>query len=122
MGKFAELVPISSVGPFNVGLHSAQEQTMLSLLGKPNMDGLDTSCSHNDQASELVRKLLVTESVGPFRAEGVRPAIDSLIRVFKAIDPADADLFTEISNAGMLCVRFRKPTSGAVSHALSNHS
>lgn len=122
MGKYAQFVPISSVTPFNVGLHSPTESTMRSLLGSPDAAGLDTSCDHNDNASDVVKKLLVLASVGPFRVQGIRPAVESLTRVFAAVPQANTDLFQEIANGGMLCVRFRKPTSGAISQALSNHS
>jgi hypothetical protein len=127
MGQFGELVPVSTVGPFNIGLHSANEATMRSLLGSPDRDGLDTTCNHNDQASANVADLVVTQNVAPpgarkFDVTGIGPAVESLARVFAAVQQTNPGIFDEISSSGMLCVRFMKPTSGLPSHNLSNHS
>jgi hypothetical protein len=35
MSKFSDMVPLSSMTPFNAGLSSATQETMISLLGRP---------------------------------------------------------------------------------------
>jgi len=37
MSKFSEFVPLSSITPFNLGLSSATQETMISLLGRPKL-------------------------------------------------------------------------------------
>ena len=57
-----------------------------------------------------------------FKLTGIRPALNSVQKVLAAVFAANPDLKTVLSTEGMLCVRRRKPTSGAVSKKLSNHS
>jgi hypothetical protein len=120
MSKYSSLVPISSITPFNVGLSSASEENMISALGRPTLP-LTTTCQ-NDRASDAVKKLLLTVSVGPFRVTGIRPAIMSLQALFAQVKVSEPGLFKAVGTVGMMCIRMRKPTSGIPSSKISNHS
>jgi len=119
--QFMALVPIKNILPINVGLTPAQEATMISILGSPTIP-LTTTCQ-NAKASNRVKDLLDTRAMtGIFKLTGIRPALDSVQKVLQIVFAANPDLKTVLSTEGMLCVRRRKPTSGAVSKKLSNHS
>jgi hypothetical protein len=120
MTDYSKLVSISTITPFNVGLHSATEADMISALGRPQMP-LTTKCQ-NDRASDAVGKLQTTASVGPFRVTGIQPAVASLKTIFMQVKTDKPDLYSVLRSAGMLCVRLRKPTSGIPSTKISNHA
>lgn len=118
---FMTPVPIKDILPINVGLSPAQEATMISILGAPSTP-LTTKCQ-NGKASAKVNDLLETRKISNvFRLSGIRPALDSVQKVLKDVFAANPGLEAVLSTEGMLCVRRRKPTSGAVSKKLSNHS
>lgn len=120
MSKWSDTVLKSSLGPINVGLTSASESTMISLLGKPDVHKND-DC-YNDKATPGTKKILGQSKVGRIKFEGIKPAVDSLTTIFTNIQAYDTTLFAALGSAGMLCVRLRRPTSGALSTHLSNHS
>ena len=120
MSRFGQLVDLDTITPINVGLTSASEETMISLLGRPR-DVNSTECN-NAKASDTVKRLSVLQSVGPFRVTGIKPAVDSLREVFAEAKQQEAKLWDALGSEGMLCVRLRKPTSGKPSTKLSNHS
>ena len=120
MSKFGQLVDLDSIVPINVGLTSPSESTMISLLGRPN--GVNSTKCANEKASDAVKRLVVLESVGPFRVTGIKPAVDSLRKIFAEAKQQEPTIWSALGSEGMLCVRFRKPTSGAPSTKLSNHS
>src|SRR3954454_17632660 len=75
---WGELLPLTEFLPLNVGLRSAREQTMISLLGSPLMP-----LSTHDQphrASDLVKQLspLRTDITRNIRVRGIKPAVESL--------------------------------------------
>jgi hypothetical protein len=118
---FMAPVPIKSILPINVGLTPAQEATMISILGSPSTP-LTTDCQ-NGKASAKVKDLLETRKMTDiFRLTGIHPALDSVEKVLKSAFAGNPGLDKVLSTEGMLCVRRRKPTSGAVSKKLSNHS
>lgn len=121
MSAFSELIAVASLPPINVGLHSATEQTMISILGRPAGD-IDSKSCKNQFASETVKRLQVTKSVGRFKVTGLSPAVDSLAGIFDEVRSKDPDLLGAVGSAGMLCVRLRRPTSGVPSTKLSNHA
>jgi len=53
---------------------------------------------------------------------GLKPAVESAKAVLDSVVKDHPDLEGVLSTAGMLCVRYRKPTSGKKSTAISNHS
>jgi hypothetical protein len=120
MSRFSDRVDLDSLRPINVGLSSASESTMISLLGRPT--GNVTAVCDDSKASQAVKRLLVTDDVGPFRVTGIKPAVSSLRAVFREAQQNVPALAPALESAGMLCVRLRKPTGGQPSTKLSNHS
>ena len=120
MSQFGEFISKSTLGAINVGLHSASDETMRSLLGHPK--GTLTEDCQNDLASDTVQRLSDTRNFGLFRATGIKPALDSLQRIIDAVREDNPQLLAAIGSAGMLCVRLRRPTSGAPSSLASNHA
>jgi hypothetical protein len=120
MSQFGQMVPIASIGPFNVGLHSAQQDTMESMLGRPK-PGLTTN-DQPDHASDQVRALLADRKIDHFHLQGIRPAVDSLAAVLAQVKANNATLYAALGSDGMLVVRLRRPTSGRPSKAISNHA
>jgi hypothetical protein len=120
MSKFGELIDLDDITPINVGLTSPTEETMISLLGRPR--DVDSTKCNNAKASDTVKRLQVLETVGPFRVTGIKPAVDSLREIFKDAKLQEPKIWDALGSEGMLCVRFRKPTSGRPSTKLSNHS
>lgn len=121
MSEFSKLVSVADLGLINIGLHSAREDTMLSLLGAPRRPLGNSNC-FNNRASDLVKRLTVTGEVGHIRFKGVRPAVESLTDILNRVRVQNPAHFQSLGNAGMLCVRTRRPTSGAHSDKISNHS
>jgi hypothetical protein len=116
-----EKVPLTDVLPINTNVHSAQDVTMVSIMGSPKIP-LTTSCQ-NGRASPLVKALATTEKITDnFRLTGVRPALESAKEILAAVFKDAPDLKRVLSTEGMLCTRFRKPTSGKKSTKISNHS
>jgi len=118
-------VPLTGVLPINVGLSSADESTMISLLGSPQTPL--TTVDQPDRASPRVKALDQTKTLSSHvRVTGIKPAIESLGRAVKAAIDAEAnaghDLDSVLGTEGMQNVRYRKPTSGAVSTKISNHA
>jgi predicted chitinase len=120
MSQFSDLVKKDSLGEINVGLRSASEATMLAVLGRPN--GTLTTDEKNNLISPKAALLLQTRNVGPFSATGIKPALDSLTKIFDDVQKQNANLFAVISTAGMLSVRMRRPTSQKPSTEISNHA
>jgi hypothetical protein len=94
---------------------------MVSILGAPRLP-LTTSCQ-NSRASDLVLENRVTEKITDiFSLTGMKQAIADIKAILADAFKEAPDLESVLSTEGMLCVRRRKPTSGAVSKAISNHS
>jgi len=118
---FMQRVELADLLPINKGLTSAQEQTMISLLGSPHMPL--TTVGQNDRASDLVKRHVVTERMSPlFRLTGLKPAIDDVTAVLAKAFAKEPDLQKVLSTEGMLSVRMRKPTDGSISTHVSNHA
>jgi D-alanyl-D-alanine carboxypeptidase len=119
--NLSDPVPITSIKDLNRGLSSAKEATMVAMMGAPR-EPLTTTCQ-NDRASPDVTKLLETRRITPnFRLSGITPALDSVQAIFAKVSAAHPELIAQLSTEGMICVRHRKPTSGAPSKQASNHS
>jgi hypothetical protein len=118
---YSQRVDLADLLPINRRLSSAQEETMISLLGSPRMPL--TTVGQNERASDLVKRNLVTERMSPlFRLQGLTPAIADLKTVLAQAFAAEPNLASVLSTEGMLSVRMRKPTDGSVSTHISNHA
>eukprot|EP00824_Muranothrix_gubernata_P016405 TRINITY_DN33985_c0_g1_i1.p1 TRINITY_DN33985_c0_g1~~TRINITY_DN33985_c0_g1_i1.p1 ORF type:complete len:726 (+),score=152.26 TRINITY_DN33985_c0_g1_i1:27-2180(+) len=50
-------------------------------------------------------KFLVVEDVGPFRVQGIEPAVESLKRIFDKVKHEQPELYDALGTTGMLCCR-----------------
>jgi hypothetical protein len=122
---YTELVKLSDILPYNVGLSSPKQSTMISVLGAPQLPL--TTVDQPNKASAAVKKLKKSAQIFPHLAvTGISPAVDSLVKILQAAAQSELnnghDLASVLSTAGMLNVRYRKPTDGSVSTAISNHA
>lgn len=115
MSRLSELIPTPAPESINSGYSYAKQSTMLELLGRPRPT-LTTDCAA--VSNPKLKALLVTESVGPFRVTGLKPAVESLRQVFASVKEKRPDLYAEVRTAGMLCCR---AVRGSKEH-FSNHA
>ncbi|MFO1434359.1 MAG: peptidoglycan-binding protein [Candidatus Competibacteraceae bacterium] len=108
--------PVSIPANINPGLSSAKQQTMITLIGNPRNGNYDNVC--RPVTNPKVSRLIVTDSVGPFRVTGLRPAIASLKEVIADIKKNEPQIFAALGTAGMLCARLVRNSTTAI----SNHS
>lgn len=110
--KYASLVLLAARTSINQGLQVASPSYLAEKLGMPRPD-LNDTCQPMTNAR--LRDKLITDQVGPIRVSMLRPAAESLARVFENIRKADPDLYSLISTAGSLCVRRIRGSQNAVS-------
>jgi hypothetical protein len=100
----------------NVGVSNAKQATMLGLLGNPRSN-YDDAC--REVTNPALKALIEVASVGPFRVQGLRPAVASLRDILSEIAVKQPEVHGALGSAGMLCARLvRNTTTGAI----SNHS
>lgn len=97
----------------NPGRTSPKAKFMKGVLGTPG--ALTTNCS--SVTNSRLRKRMVTESVGPFRVTGLKPAVNELKVIFSRVKREKPALYSQLGSAGMLCVRKVRGGSN-----FSNHS
>lgn len=98
---YTTLVPTPNRHYMNSGLSAARASTLKRLFG--SFPDLPVNCGSNQNAE--VKAMLETRDVGPFRCTGIKPALDSLERIFDAIKEDHPDLYKIIGTAGMHCYR-----------------
>jgi hypothetical protein len=96
-----QMDPLPSKNGINVGLTRASNALLLSVFGKPG--ALTDGCS--DITNPRLKRLVVSENVGPFTVQGLKPAVDTIKRVFDAIGREHHEYLAGVKSLGMLCVR-----------------
>ena len=98
----------------NTGLSPANSSTMLTKLGRPG--ALTKNCSN--PLGKFKKRIKFGVDVGPFKVSGLDFAVESLRQIFAEVHQQLPDVFAQVKNEGMLCVRHRRkaPT------LFSNHS
>jgi hypothetical protein len=100
---------------YNKGITQPGNKVMLELLGRPR-EAFNTDCQ--PITNEKLKSLLETRQVGPLRVAMLKPALDSLQRIFDRLQKDEPDIYAAIGTAGTVCARFiRGSTTG-----ISNHS
>ncbi len=112
---YAQVVLIANRRGVNKSLKVAGSNYLEEKLGRPRATLSDRCESMTNQ--KLAAKL-VLENVGPIRVRMLKPAADSLRRVFENVKRADPDLYARINTSGSLCVRRIRGTA----NRLSTHS
>jgi hypothetical protein len=115
MSKLAELIPTPSPESINSGLSYARQSTMIECLGKPRTS-LTTDCAAVTNAR--LKSLMVTESVGPFRVTGLKPAVVAIRQIFARVKAEKPQVYAEVRTAGMTCCRAVRGSKTS----FSNHS
>ena len=113
-GFWTTKTPLPSAGSVNVGLSSPSSSEQVARFG-----GMPSShMSQNDSAvtNAELKALITTESVGPFRVTGIRPAIASLRGVLDEVRHDLPDLLALLSSAGMEVNRLQRGSSTKVSN------
>lgn len=100
---------------FNKGITQPRNKTMLALLGRPRED-LGTDC--RGITNPRLKGLVETRQIGPIKATMLKPALDSLERIFAKLKEDEPDIYAKLGTAGALCVRLIRGSASSV----SNHS
>jgi hypothetical protein len=101
-------VPLPPLSQVNVGLSACMESTMLKKFGTPG--SLTVDCSPATGA--FVQRVRQSFDVGPFRVTGLDYAVESLRQVFSDVSKDNQQLYNQVKNAGMICVRARRHNLG----------
>lgn len=99
--------PLSNV---NLNLNSARNGFLTNILGKPRIDGVygeKDGALNNPQLEKLMAKDV---DVGPFKVNGLSLAVESLKEIMTDICKQHKDIYDRLSHAGMLVVRYQRPT------------
>lgn len=110
---YSRLVSKPASSSTNPGRTSPTASYMKRVIGTPG--ALTTNCS--PVTNPQIRRLMVTDSVGPFRVTGLKPAVDELKVIFARVKREKPDLYSQLGTPGMLCVRTVRGGSN-----FSNHS
>ena len=114
-GSITRLIPRSSLGTLNPGLTAVSNAYMIEKLGKPR-ESFSSDCQ--SITNERLKKYIQITSVGPFRVQGLRPAVDSLQTIMSEISTKYPVIYTALGTAGMLCCRYVRGSTTSI----SNHS
>jgi peptidoglycan hydrolase-like protein with peptidoglycan-binding domain len=96
------LIPKPKLGTVNIGLISPKASYLVKKLGNPR-DNYTDICQPMQNRKLLAN--LVTASVGPFRATGLIPAINSLRTALDEVKVEQPAVYNALSTPGMLCCR-----------------
>lgn len=99
----------------NGALSGARNATMLSLIGAPR-GSYDQECRH--PTNPRIAAMMETATVGPFRATGLKPALETLRAIFDDVRREFPAIHAALGSAGMLCCRLVRGSRTAI----SNHS
>lgn len=105
----------ASLGALNVGLVAVSNTYMLEKLGNPR-----ETYSQLDQpvTNPKLKRNIKVENVGPFKVNGLAPAVDSLKAVMADIAKMQPDVYIGLKSAGMLVCRNQRGSTTQI----SNHS
>jgi hypothetical protein len=116
-GSLLRLVPRPPRASLNPGLAAVDNTFMTQLFGDPLAGGTYTSQCQMPTLARL-RRNIVTDSVGPFRATGLVPAILGLKAVMADVQAEQPAVYEALGSAGMLCCRLVRGSQTSI----SNHS
>lgn len=110
--SYPQVVLIANRRNVNKGITVASPSFLEGFLGRPR-EVLTDDCE--PMTNPKLKELLIVEQVGPIKVTMLRPALDSMKRVFEKVQAADPDLYARISTAGSLCVRRIRGTTDRTS-------
>lgn len=110
--SYKTMVPCPARTSMNTGLNPARVATLKAVFGE--FPHLGSECG--SVKNKKVAAMLETRNVGPFRATGIKPALDDLEAIFAEIKFAHPDLYAMLGTAGMTCYRCVRGYPGAPSN------
>jgi hypothetical protein len=110
--SYAQVVNLAGRRKVNEKINVSSPSFLLEMFGPPR-EVLSDDCE--PMTNPKLKAMLVTEDVGPIRVSMLKPAVDSLRRVFGNIERVDPELYARISTAGALCVRRIRGSQSSVS-------
>lgn len=110
--SYPQVVLIANRRNVNKSITVASPSFLEGFLGRPR-EVLTDDCE--SMTNPRLKELLIVEQVGPIKVTMLRPALDSMKRVFEKVQAADPDLYARISTAGSLCVRRIRGTTDRTS-------
>jgi hypothetical protein len=111
--SLADRIVIPAAEEINIGLSPADEYTMLGKFGIPGR--LTGKCGR--PVGELSSRIIGLNT-GPFRIFGLDYAVLSLKNIFYEVGKDMPHVYSEVKNAGMICVRGKRKNPDS----FSNHS
>ena len=108
-------VPRPAAGTINAGLTAVSPSFMVEQLGNPR-SSYTSDCQPMTNAA--LKAHVVTQSVGRFRATGLRPAVESLAVALAQVQREQPAVYAVLGTAGMMCCRLVRGSATAI----SNHS
>lgn len=112
LDAYAQVVLIANRRKVNPGISVGTPRFLEGFLGRPR-ENLSDKCE--SMTNPKLKSMLVLEDVGPIRVRMLKPAVNSLKRVFANVQATDPDLYARINTAGSLCVRQIRGTRGRTS-------
>jgi hypothetical protein len=113
---------VSVPADINKGLSTPTPDFLTGLLGLPR-DNFTQEC--RPVTNKILVGLIKTKSVGPFRVQGLEPAVDSLKKIMLEVTRECPKVYEKLGSAGMLCCRAQRPgkkTGGKAGMKISSHS
>jgi hypothetical protein len=125
-GPYQRTIPKPDASSYNVGLRGLSNPLMLDLFGEPRLKRDYDDVGKAPDNPRLTRNLL-SQSVGPFRAHGLKPAVLSLTRIMADVARLQPKVYPLLHSRGMLVCRFVRPAKGKPvpppeKRSISNHS
>ena len=111
-GGYADLMLLSARRLTNNGLKTIPQSRLVSIFGQPAAD-LGQDCT--PPTSERLKAALITRDVGPFKARMVRPAVESLQRIFARVKQDEPALYDNLRSYGALCARLIRGSTERIS-------
>ena len=109
--------PVALPANMNPGVVAVSNTLMTQLLGAPVLSGV-YSQQCKDPTNPKLASRIQTDNVGPFRARGLAPAVQSLKAVMADIKAQQPAVYAELGTQGMLCCRNQRGSTTKI----SNHS
>lgn len=109
------LIPTPERSTLNKGVSPVNNELMTDLFGSPRRS-YTANCQSVTQAK--LKRNIITKSVGPFRATGLKPAVQSLTEIMAEIQRERPEVYAALGTAGMLCCRWVRGSTTSI----SNHS
>jgi peptidoglycan hydrolase-like protein with peptidoglycan-binding domain len=108
-------IPRPAKGTINQGLIAVSPSFMVQQLGQPR-NAYSANCQPITNAT--LQKHVVSESVGPFKVTGLKPALASLREALSQVKREQPAVYAALGTAGMLCCRYIRGSTTNI----SNHS